>query len=437
VDPYPIRDDSANEPIQGAGTADGAYEDRHPSRVAIILTIATIAAGLLYALWIMPTVTHSIGWWVLRDVWPPLLAGRYVSSGALGYLYAADPAFSAMPLGAILLAPVSSVGDALHLTDSSRFALVHPSLWLVYQPYALLLCGGLLLAGRRLMQAAWVRAGLFVRGVTPNHAWTQAGLAALVIVPAAIVSGQFAAVWAFACLLAGVRLALDGRWRGAALLFGVAVGFDLWAALAIPVLVASAPHPRRASIMIRALGVPAVLVAFPFMIDPSSTARALLHPLSFPTAGHALPWIHRTPQPVGWGLGRALAFLPAVAIAWWVRGRREPEVLFAALGLLFLIQPVFEAVSFAYQLCPAFALLFLFDRSQGRLGLRPLVLGSGLMLSYLLHPDPILWWMVVLAVATYVAWPSARMLLGIRAEDMPPEPAAQRSPSVPATPVHA
>jgi hypothetical protein len=69
--------------------------------------------------------------------------------------------------------------------------------------------------------------------------------------------------------------------------------------------------------------------------------------------------------------------------------------------------------------------------------LRPLVLGSGLVLSYLLHPDPILWWMVALAVATYVAWPSARMLLGIRAEDMPAEPAAQRSPSVPATPVHA
>lgn len=409
--PEPADGADATGPIEQAGPV--GHVDRHPFRAAAGLTLLLIAAGLLYSLWMMPAVTGAHRWWVLQDAWPPMLAARYASSGALGYLYAADRWFVGMPLGPIVLMPASLAGDALRLTDSYRFRVAHPSMWVLYEPYALALCGMVLVAGRSLMQAVWVRAGLFVKGTRPNHLWTQVGMAALVVVPAAIVSGHFETVWALACVLAAIRLALADRWRGAALWLGVAIGFDLWAALGVPLLVAIAPREERPRVLVRSLGVPAALLALPFAVDPSDTSRALLHPLSFPTTGHALPWIRRTSQPIGWGFGRALAFVPAAVLAWWVRGRREPRVVLAAFALIFLMRPLFEAVTFAFDLCPAFALLFLYERSRGRLGIPTVVLGSGLMASYLLHPDPLFWWATVLSVTTFIAWPAGREMLAV------------------------
>jgi hypothetical protein len=358
-----------------------------------------------------------------------MMAARFVSSGALGFLYSADHSFGGMPLGPIVLAPASLMGDALHLTDSYSSPVPHPSLWLLYWPYVALLCGGLLLAGRSLMQEVWTRAGLYARGVAPRHLWTQIGLLLLVMAPAAIMSGHAETVLGLACVLAGLRLAFAGRWHGAALWFGAAMGFDLWTVVGLPLLFAIAPGERRAGIAVRSLMIPAVLLVLPFAVDPSDTSRALLHPASFPIVGHALPWIHRTAQPVGWGLGRVFALVPAIAIAWWIRDRRDPALVLAAFALVFMLRPLFEAVTFAYELSPALALLFLYERSRGRLGVATLVLGSGLMFGFLLHPEPLVWWAGALAVGTFLAWPAAGEVLSRRASIAPIEPIPIESPT--------
>ena len=425
------------EPFEPGEAEAAESKDRHPVRAAAALTLLAVAAGFAFSLWLMPAITGAHRWWVLQDVWPPMLAARYVSSGALGYLYSADRWFVGMPLGPIVLGPASLAGDALRLTDSYRLPIPHPSMWLLYEPYAIVLCGAVLVAGRGLMQEVWMRAGLFARGLAPRHLWTQVGLMLLVLVPAAIVSGHHETVLGLACLLAGLRLAFAGRWRGAALWFGAAMGFDLWTMLGLPLLVAMAPGEQRAGVVIRSVMVPIVLVALPFAVDPSETARALLHPSSFPTVGHALPWIRRTAQPVGWGLGRFLALVPALAIAWWIRGRRDPVLVLAAFALVFLLRPLFEAVTFAYELCPALALLFLFERARGRLGITTVVLGSGLMLGYLLHPDPLGWWAGTLAIATLLAWPAARQVVTRGADDTPVEQVPLQSPAAAPAPAPA
>src|SRR6266540_5732898 len=141
------------------------------------------------------------------------MAARFAANGALGYLYSADPFFVAGPLGPIVLIPVIMVGDALRLTDSYRYNVPHPTMWLVYGPFALGLGAVLLHAARALAQRVWVDEGLASREIQPRHLRTQLAMVGLVLVPAGIVYGHFEDILALAFVLLGIRSILSGPIR--------------------------------------------------------------------------------------------------------------------------------------------------------------------------------------------------------------------------------
>lgn len=310
--------------------------DRHPWRAAIGLGLATIAAGMAYTILFIPAITHRHGWWVVEEVWPPLMAARFAANGALGYLYSADPFFVAGPLGPIVLIPVIMVGDALRLTDSYRYNVPHPTMWLVYGPFALGLGAVLLHAARALAQRVWVDEGLASREIQPRHLRTQLAMVGLVLVPAGIVYGHFEDILALAFVLLGIRSILSGRFGRAALWFGLAIGMKQWAVLGLPILIAATPTGSRVRMLVRSFLLPGALMAFTLAVDWGHAAPALLNARSFPQLGHAALWVPRSaetvmPSPQRWG-----AIAIAVALGWWLRGRTRPRLLLAAFALVFL-----------------------------------------------------------------------------------------------------
>jgi hypothetical protein len=380
--------------------------DRHPWRAALIIGVATIALGMAYTIWFMPAITHIRGWWVVGDVWPPMLAARFVANGALGYMYEATPFFTAGPLVPILLAPVAAIGDAYQLTDNYRYLVPHPSLWLVYGPYAMAFGIVLLYAARSLGHRVWLKEGLSLREATPNSVWTQIAMAGLVLMPVAVVYGHFADVLALAFLLLGIRSTISSRFAQAALWFGLAIAAQPWAVLSLPVLIAAAPVGSRARTLVRSLLLPGVLVGYTLITDWTNASTALFRPRAFPQLGHAALWVSRSTQMIVGSPVRLGSLVATVALGWWLRGRTRPRLLLAGFALALLARPLFEPVVFAYDLAPALALLFLHERSAGATGLRSATGGGVVLFFFLLHPEPWLWWAVTGVALVVLASPA-------------------------------
>ena len=365
---------------------------------------------------------------MVDDVWPPIMAARFAANGALGYLYSADPFFVAGPIGAIALIPVLIVGDALRLTDNHHVSVLHPTMWLVYGPFALGLGVVLLYAARALAQRVRMEEKLVAQRTPPRHLWTQVAMVGLVLMPAAVVYGHFEDVLALALVLLGIRSIFAGRFGAAALWFGLAIGTKQWALLGLPILVAATPATTRLRTLARSLVVPAALMAFTLAVDWSHASAGLFRPRAFPQLGHAALWVSRSGGEIVGPLERWGAILTAIALAYWLRDRREPRLLLGGFALAFLSRVLFEPVVFAYYLAPSLALLFLHERVAGRTGLRTTVGGGAILLFFLLHPNPWLWWAVTAAGIGWMATPSVRDVL--RRGEERAEPGEERSMAV-------
>jgi hypothetical protein len=377
-----------------------------PRRAALWLTLATIVMGMGYSIVLAPLVRDFHGWWLPPDVWPPLTAARFVSHGAVGQLYSADPLFVASPFGALVLVPIAWIGRVFHLTDSELSPESYPSLWLVYGPLAFALSVSLFSATRSLLQELWSDLGLLATGRPPRHVWTQMAMVVLVICPAVVVYGHFEDLIALAFVMLGIRQLLRRQWTSAAVWFGLAVGFKQWALLGVPLLVALTPAGSRLRSLAWSLALPGSLMAMMLAMDWGHASQALFAPKAYTTLGHHALWIHPTLTPLVGSPYRALAFVAAFAIAWRLRGRTDPRIVIAGFALVFLSRMLFEPVVFSYYTCPGFALLLLHERARGRSGWRTFLLGTAIQVWFQIEPGPWLWWGVALAIMAVMSAPA-------------------------------
>ncbi|MGH7442625.1 MAG: hypothetical protein ACREKE_08145, partial [bacterium] len=61
-------------------------------------------------------------------------AARFIDHGAYPFLYQARNGFDALPLPALLMAPVVALGDHLHLVEGYPEPVLHPTMWLIVGP---------------------------------------------------------------------------------------------------------------------------------------------------------------------------------------------------------------------------------------------------------------------------------------------------------------
>ena len=293
--------------------------------------------------------------------------------------------------------PVAFVEQHFGLTEGFPQALPHPNMWLVYGPYALALCTPLFYAVRKLGNELVVDRG---------RVGLQIATLALVLTPQAILWGHYEDVLAVAFVMLSVRALLRGRSIPAALLFGVAVAFKQWALLGVPLLIAATPPDDRRPALAASLALPAVLVAFPLAVDWAHASAALIWTRSYPQMGHRALWLSPSVRVMVGNPSRAGAFVAAIAVAWWLRGRKEPNLLLAGLAIVFLSRLLFEPVLFSYYLCPGLAMLLLHERVTAGTIRRTVLLGLALLLFFAVHPPILLWWAGALFLAAVLVKPA-------------------------------
>lgn len=325
--------------------------DRDPHPLVGALVVGVVASGLYFAwsLWWGPIVDHVERWGVALDTWMPVTAGIYVSHGAYQEVYFGSSGYFALPLSAILLAPVVRLGEAIGLVNGYPYPIPRPSMWWVVGPWVLA-WGSLpvLYAARAVAWTAGLRRRLWV---------VQVAIAVFVVVPC-LVWGHFEDSLAVAGVLLALRARMRGRDLTAALLVAVAICSKQWAVLAAPFFVLAAPRGQRLRMTAVMVGLPALLAAVPLAYHPEHTIRALLlqptPKLAGRHVGHSsiLAVLGRSSDRVA----RIAAVAAAAGLAWWACLRR-PAWLLEVMAVALLVRPLTEPYLFGYYLAPGMALV--------------------------------------------------------------------------------
>lgn len=326
------------------------------------------AVGVLFASFELPSLLGARRWLISTDMWPTVESARWISTGAIGTVYQANPWRSALPGFPALLAPFVFVGDHLGLTQGAPFPVARPTLWLLLGPVCAVVGSLSVLGVGRLARAAGI--GL-ARRRTLVFCY-----AAVVVVPTVIVGHPEDLValgltcWAFA-------LALEGRRVSAALPLCAAILMQTWAGLALPLLVVMCPRSEWRPVLVRAAALPAAVAAMLLALDPRHAAADLL---GQPMAGrgqHLPAWSvargmtvsdgYRSYHVISGSSTRFLAVAGAVALAVLVRRTTLSKgQALLCLATVFFLRDLFEVEVWPYYLAPAAVLLLLAGSASGR-----------------------------------------------------------------------
>jgi hypothetical protein len=392
--------------------------DPHPWRSAIVLGCAAIVGGMLVSM-VVPVVFGAHNWWIPGDGWRSLRAAHYVPQGTYPLIYetgTGHDVYDAGPLLPLLLAPVAAIGDLFHLQESYPFPRAYPNMWFVFGPYSLASAIPLLYAVRALATQMKIRTGRVA---------LQVLVLLLVFVPMAVVYGHYEDVLALALLCLAFRDLFAARELRGALLVAAAIAFKQWAILAVPIYVVVCAPAVRVRAALRCVVPPAVLFGAFLALDYKWASFALLHPPAFPIFGHSALWVPASSEYLSDAPTRFGVVVVAIAVAWFIRDRRDPAVVMTALGCVFMSRLVFEPVLLSYYLAPAVAFLLLGERARGGRGVTNVILAGALLLSFPLHPNRLLWWVWAYALGTaLLAAPARRLMARAHAPVAPVAPSA-------------
>lgn len=298
---------------------------------------------MLFSLWFVPDVLGYYGWFVSNDIWQSVDGARYVWHGALGYAYEGTRSY-ALPLSFILMAPAAGIIDHYGLVEGSPISLPTPSAWLVAAPYSLLFGVFFLHALRKLSRDL---------GVT-KRLWAVQLLGALVVLLPCYYWGHPEDALAMTFVVYGARRFLRGDHLAAAIYLSLAISSKQWAVVLIPFLLISTPAGRRLRTLVAATALPGAFTLFVVGTDPSSAIPALFSPvnLGIHAQGHIsfyATWLGSRTSQVSRTIGTLVAFL----LAWPLRKVVRPAGWLGAAGLILLVRPFGEAISYAYYWSPA------------------------------------------------------------------------------------
>jgi hypothetical protein len=325
-------------------------------RVPVAVTFVVVATGMAFSLLWSPLVDHHSAWIVPGDIWGAYRSSHFIGWGDLGGIYAAGTGLITFPAILLVLAPISMVTGFFGMSESFPFTLAHPSSWLVLGPVEIVLSCSALFACDALAE----RLGL---SVTRR---------AVLGVAEGVVVWDVSAYWghpedavAVALALYALVLAWDGRWCGAAWLFGLAMATQPVVLLMVPVFIVLAGRRRLVPFVGRAVIPSVALLAVPLMAEFHTTVHALVDQPNFPNIDHLTPWTRFAPHlggsgkfvAVAAGPGRIVALALAAALGWaarrW-RWRLDTLVWVAAVSLA--LRCVTESVMVSFYVWPALAL---------------------------------------------------------------------------------
>ncbi len=338
-------------------------------------------------------VAHYWYWVTPGDIWGTLRASQTIGWGYLGGIYSAHGAFLLPPGMLFILLPIDKAIAVFHLHPSYPLPLFRPSAWVILGPYEMLL-------------SAVALCGI---DALSEHIGISSKRRALLCVAEAVALWQVVVIWGHPEDLVALGLgcyaivaAMDGRPVATGWLMGAALSVQPFTVLILPVVLAINAVKKMPSVLVRALSVPAVLVAVPAISDFHATWRALVVQPTYPRTDHPTPWLFLAPKlgnhAVSGGPTRIFAVIAAIVIGLVLfrmvhRGKKIERILPVACALSFTGWCMFESVMTPYYLWPALAFALLAAACLGRIRLG-IVLGVGMFATVFAfhYYGPWLWW---------------------------------------------
>jgi hypothetical protein len=341
---------------------------------------------MMFSFWWNPLMHHSSNWFTPPDLWATFRAAQYVGWGFEGEIYKSHTYFDSFPGIAVLLSPVAKLTGMFHLSESFPLPLSRPSAWLILGPTNLIFGGVLLFPldylARRLVIPKSRRVVLM---------WLEAAL----IWPTIVIWGHPEYSLALAFGIYGLLASFDGKWFRVGIFMGLALLFQPFTALMLPVVIACLPA-RRWLATSSIIALPSLLLLIPPLVKEwSATTFTLLRQPNYPSMDHPTPWsfvapiLQRSHRSITWaaamvtnssgqrtlaevrvgvvhgaviaaGPGRVLALLLACVIGVCVAQSKptlEQIVWWVAASLV--LRCVFECVMNPYYLLPGFAIVLI------------------------------------------------------------------------------
>jgi hypothetical protein len=392
---------------------------------------------MVYTLWLGPWI-HGVPWWTEPgDTWSTVRAAHYVGWGDLGDIYN-DPqtlGFIVTPGIAVALAPFAMLSGYLHLSESTyQFLLWKPTAWLVIGPAMMVIGTAPLFALH-----SWAQR---LRIGRTSYAYLMTGAAA-VLAPVTVQWGHPEDSVALACVLWGLLAATDHRAARSAWLFGLALAFQPFALLALPIALSCFAVRRWGGMLWRSALPPALLLVAPMVHAFHPTWSRLTNDGTQPGLDYATPFVAFAPvvTKAGRVKGKALAthvvhgheviytknvvleqlatvnpshmrlvvLVGAVLIGLWLRRRgATPGVMafgaFAVFALWCALEPVIVPYYLAPALCMAVLCVALGPASGRWTGAGCIVVAMGW--SYV-HTNEWIYWVpltLALAVLGWLSW---------------------------------
>jgi len=364
---------------------------------------AILLTGMAFSFWWNPLTHQGSGWYTPSDIWDTYRAAQYVGWGFEGEIYKSQTYFDSFPGMAVLLAPIAKLAAALHMSESFPLHILRPSTWLLLGPTSLI-SGGFLLfpldyLARRLLVPMSRRVVLV---------WLEAAL----IWPTITLWGHPEYPVALAFGIYGVIASYDGKWVRVGLFMGLAILFQPFTALIVPVALLRLPA-RRWIATASIIALPSLMLLIPPLVKEwHATTFTLWRQPNYPIGDHPTPWISFAPilqrshrgfariaelvknpngghtlaevrvavlhgAVVSAGPGRLVALFLACMIGVYV-ARTKPtlQTMLWWVAASFTLRCVFECVMNPYYLLPASAIVLVL---ASRLEKIPLVVTSSVV----------------------------------------------------------
>lgn len=358
----------------------------------VVAAAAVVVVGMAYTLLWGTVVHHASNWVVPGDIWGTFRDAHIVGWGGEGILYSSGivrmTGFVSMPAMPVLLAPVAMLSGALHLTESLPFTLARPTAWLLLGPVEMAVGAGVLFPLDALARRLGVRPPIRVVAV-----WVEAAL----VLPVVAWWGHPEDLAALGLGVYALMAGMDGRWRRAALLLGLALAFQPLVVVLVPLLLAVLPWRRWIGAASLIVAPSALLLLAPLAHAWRTTVQTIVDQPTFPSVDHPTPWVAFAPVLQGWrlvhgaslhlshgrlvvgaatahsgpvvagGPPRLIPLAASLVLAVIVARRRLSErAIWCVAALALALRCAFEPVMTPYYAVPALALALVLAAGSGR-----------------------------------------------------------------------
>ena len=333
------------------GPLDAVREAFGRRKIALGVSLLAVIGAMAFAM-LDSSVLHGSGQYEASfdDLWRNWADGAYLTfGGGYGHIYVLDRTLETAPALQVAIAPIARLASGL--------SFPHPSV--VLYPQAFWVAGPLFLGALALPLCAGDRWLQFM-GVSDLRRRLPVLAVMAVTLPPIALFGHPEDMIALGAMLYGLTAAMEGRHRATGWWLGVALAFQFFAFLAIPIALVFLKRRQWGAAIVPMVAVPLSVLLVPLVSEPSATVRQLLHQRVYEDMGYISPTWHLDP---GEGaLIRVLVALVSIPVA-LVLARILPADRKAAAHLviwvvaaLFALR-VFEPELVPYFLAPTLALL--------------------------------------------------------------------------------